>query len=278
MIESLITISIVGLVAGFIFSIPVAGPISILITSKSLNGDHRYCTFAAIGASIVDFLYCFIAVYSFTRLYELYRPIINYIFLFGSGFLFFIGVKILRTKLSLNAIQKSGDDPSTMKKKGGFWTGFMVNFLNPSLFIGWLLSSFLIMSVASDLGFNTGGLKNVIDNNIKAMNHIDTKHNNSDKNTNLPVIRKSDQSTEKNLIGFYQAKKSSIFPILISFCYAFFVAFGTIIWFYYFSMIIVKHRRKLKVPTINKIIQALGIALCFFGLFLAYKAFDALII
>ena len=166
MIESLSTISIVGLVAGFIFSVPVAGPISILITSKSLKGDHRYCISAAIGASIVDFLYCFIAVYSFTRLYELYRPIINYIFLFGSGFLFFIGVKIFRTKLSLNAIQKSEDDPPTMKKKGGFWAGFMVNFLNPSLFIGWLLSSFLIMSVVSDLGFNTGGLENVLNNNI----------------------------------------------------------------------------------------------------------------
>jgi threonine/homoserine/homoserine lactone efflux protein len=63
MIESIITISITGLLAGFIFSMPIAGPISILITSNALKGRLRYCKLVSLGASFADFTYVFIAVF-----------------------------------------------------------------------------------------------------------------------------------------------------------------------------------------------------------------------
>ena len=56
MLESLATISIIGLMVGFIFSVPVAGPISILITSHALKGEGRYCVRVAFG-TIVWFYY-----------------------------------------------------------------------------------------------------------------------------------------------------------------------------------------------------------------------------
>jgi len=59
MVSNFITISIVGLLAGFIFSVPVAGPISILITSNALKGKFWYSLKAAIGASFADFFLCF---------------------------------------------------------------------------------------------------------------------------------------------------------------------------------------------------------------------------
>jgi hypothetical protein len=43
MIESIITMSIAGLLAGFIFAMPITGPISILITSNAFKGRLRYC-------------------------------------------------------------------------------------------------------------------------------------------------------------------------------------------------------------------------------------------
>ena len=276
MIESLITISSVGLFTGFIFSIPVAGPISILITSNSLKGEFKYCVRAAVGASIVDFLYCFVAVFSFTQLYELYRPIIQYIFLVGAIFLFIIGIKIARTKLDISTLKKSEIKKAKRWEKGGFWTGFMLNLLNPSLFVGWMMSSFLVMTTVASLGFNTGGLESVLDNNIKAMNHIEERYNNHSNQPELPVIKKAVEKIDLNPDGKSKAK-SVIYPVLLSSSYALFVSFGTIIWFYYFSKLIVKHRKKLKVNTINRIIQCLGILLCFFGFFLAYKALVGLI-
>lgn len=86
MLESILTISVAGLIAGFIFSMPVAGPISILITSSALKGKLRYCNLVNAGASLADFIYILIAVYGFARLYPFYKPAIPYIFIAGSLF------------------------------------------------------------------------------------------------------------------------------------------------------------------------------------------------
>jgi threonine/homoserine/homoserine lactone efflux protein len=64
--------SIAGLLSGFIFSMPIAGPISILITSNALKGRLSYCNRVNLGASFADFTYVFIAVYGLTNDYPLY--------------------------------------------------------------------------------------------------------------------------------------------------------------------------------------------------------------
>ena len=91
MCESIITIAITGLVAGFIFAMPIAGPISILITSSALKGRLRYCNLVSLGASFADFTFVFIAVFGLTKLYSLYTPAIPYMFAAGSLFFFYLG-------------------------------------------------------------------------------------------------------------------------------------------------------------------------------------------
>src|SRR5664279_824754 len=105
MFESIITMSIAGFLTGFIFSMPIAGPVSIMITSNALKGRLRYCNLFNIGASLADFIYVFIAVFGLTRLYTYYKPIIPYIFLFGCLLLFFLGYKIFRTKFDIDHLE-----------------------------------------------------------------------------------------------------------------------------------------------------------------------------
>ena len=73
MTESLIVIICLGLFAGFFFSVPIAGPISILITSNALKGETRYCLRLALGGAIVEMIYVFIAVFGLTSIYNLYQ-------------------------------------------------------------------------------------------------------------------------------------------------------------------------------------------------------------
>lgn len=159
MTESLITISIVGLIVGFIFSMPVAGPISILVTSNALKGRLKYCNLVTVGASFADFVYVFAAVFGLTKYYSLYEPAIPYILLAGTVFLLYIGYKISKTRIDLEHLE----DKSILSKKirrherGGFITGFMLSFFNPTLFLSWLTSSFIVISLVASLGFNTGG-------------------------------------------------------------------------------------------------------------------------
>ena len=95
MISPFITIALIGLLAGFIFSMPIAGPISILITSNALSGRLRFCILAALGASFADFVYVFLGVLGLTETYHLYRPYIPYALILGSFFIIAIEIKIL---------------------------------------------------------------------------------------------------------------------------------------------------------------------------------------
>ena len=70
---------------------PIAGPISILITSSALKGRLRYCNMVSLGASIADFAYVFVAVFGLTRLYSFYKPAMPYIFSVGSIFFLYLG-------------------------------------------------------------------------------------------------------------------------------------------------------------------------------------------
>lgn len=251
---------------------PIAGPISILITSNALKGKMRYCTLATIGASFADFLYVFIAVFGLTKLYTLYKPIIPYILLGGAIFLLYIGFKIAKTKLDLEHIDEKGHLSKKIKEeRGGFWTGFMLNFLNPTLFIGWLTSSFFVISIVSSLGFNTGGLDTMIDQNVQQINNIEGKAIDTQKTIGYFKLDTS-KTKQQEIHKEDNAKLPNYFPLLISICYAFFLALGSIIWFYYFAYFLVKYRSKLNINILNRIIQGLGVALCLFGIFLAYTA------
>jgi threonine/homoserine/homoserine lactone efflux protein len=272
MTESLLTISIVGLLAGFLLSMPIAGPISILITSNALKGRMRYCTLATIGASFADFVYVFIAVFGLTKLYSLYKPFIPYILIIGAIFLIYLGVKTVKTKIDIDHFDNKGNLIGKVKEeRGGFLAGFLLNFLNPTLFIGWLTSSFIIISIVSSLGFNTGGLDTMIDKNVQQINNIEGKAIDSTKALSYLIVdslnlKKQEINKENN------AKLPDYFPLLISIFYATFLSLGSIVWFYYLSLFLVKYRSKINIVLINRIIQALGIALCGFGFFLGYTA------
>ena len=273
MSESLLTISIVGLLAGFIFSMPIAGPISILITSNALKGRLRYCNLATIGASFADFIYVFIAVFGLTNLYSWYKPVIPYVLLIGAVFLVTVGIKIFKTKVDLENIDDKSQLSGKIKKgRGGFWTGFMLNFLNPTLFLGWITSSFFVLSLVTSLGFNTGGLDKNIGDNFKEINKIEGK--NIQSKPEAPSYLKFDSvklvnhnATEEEVAHF-----PKYFPLLLSFFYALFLSVGSIIWFYYLAMLLSKFRHRINILIVNRIIQALGIVLCLFGVFLGYKA------
>jgi threonine/homoserine/homoserine lactone efflux protein len=271
MLESIITISVTGLLAGFIFSMPIAGPISILITSNALKGRMRYCILVSIGAFIADFTYVFIAVFGLTKLYSVYKPAIPYIFALGSLFSFYLGYKIIRTKIDIeNFEDKSHLNEKIQKRgKGGFFTGFMINFLNPTLFIGILTSSFFVISLIASLGLNTGGLAGKMDQNVKEIRNIDGSRIDTTK-----IISFDQLENFQRLKGNNHKKDNTIYPayfhLVISICYAFFISFGGIIWLYLLSYMIVRYRQRINIRIISLFIQSLGIVLCIFGLFFGY--------
>ena len=255
---------------------PIAGPISILVTSNALKGRVRYCNMVSIGASIADFVYVFAAVFGLTKFYSLYKPVIPYVLLAGTLFLLYLGYKISKTSLDLQHVK---DESSPLKKirkeDNGFLTGFLLNFLNPTLFLGWLTSSFIVISLVASLGFNTGGLDKSVDNSFKTINR--SSQDSTLKYRTLSYLHLDSVKIIKHkpaaeeLSGFPKS-----FPLLLSLSYAFFLSLGSVIWFFYLAIVLAKHRSRIDVNVVNRIIRLLALVLCLLGLFLGYKAIKML--
>jgi len=273
MIESVITISIAGILAGFFLSMPIAGPISILITSNALKGRLRYCNLVALGASFTDFGYVFVAVFGLTRLYSLYKPAIPYMLLAGAILFFLLGIKLFRTRLDINHLEDKSHltEKIAKRERGGFYTGLMINALNPTLFIGVLTSSFFVISLLSSMGFHTGGLAARMDQNVKEINQIE---GNKLIDTQPITIKQFEDfhigQTEE--IQPDTTEYPSYFHLAISTCYAFFLSVGSIIWFYLMAFLIVRFRTRINVKVLSVFIKSLGAILFSFGIYFVFVA------
>ncbi len=268
MIESILTLVIIGLLAGFIFSIPVAGPINIIITTNALSGKFRFCMRTAFGASIMEFFYVLIVVYGITALYTLYQPIIPYLLIAGSIVLIVVGIKIIKTRLTAKNLESKSILKDKIKNKGGFRTGVLINLTNPSLFLGWLISTFIVFSFASSIGLNTGGLDLIVNQNVESLKELAGKE----------FGQLDDITLEENIFEDAPRKRNNLSPILLAGIYALSVAIGGYLWLYIYTKLIVKYRQKFNLNILTKIIQALGVCLILISLYLAYRAFDLLFV
>jgi threonine/homoserine/homoserine lactone efflux protein len=281
MLESIITISIVGLLTGFVCSMPIAGPISILITSNAFKGRFRYCNMVNLGASFATFTYVFIAVFGLTKLFPYYKPAIPYIFSAGSILLLFLGYKIFRTKIDLEHLEDKSHRSEIIKKreKSGFYTGFMINFFNPTLIVGWFTTTFFVISFVSSLGFSTGGLTIAREKNIKEISSIDGSINGNFNNSILEdpkVLPLKQFDTIKNQTGDSKKEDHTKFPsyfhLVISIFNAFFITLGSVMWFFLLILLIARFRQIMNIKIINIIIGNLGIILCFTGVYFCFLA------
>jgi threonine/homoserine/homoserine lactone efflux protein len=259
MTESLIIILLLGLFAGFFFSVPIAGPISILITSNALKGRLRYCLRTAIGGAVIEIIYVFIAVYGLTSLYTYYQSAIPIILIVGSLFLLFVAYKIFNTKLKLEDLSKS-EIESNKENKGGLRTGLILNISNPSLFIGWFTSSFLLLSFASSIGLNTGGLDILMYENVTSMEEITGEK--------IESFEEFDLIPSDNISQPYM---ESLSTFVLSITYALMVGLGSFIWFYLLSKMLISFRDRININWLNGLVKILGLFLFGIGFYLIYE-------
>lgn len=260
MTESFIIIFILGLLAGFFFSVPIAGPISILITSNALKGKLRYCLRTAFGGAVIEIFYVFVAIYGLTALYTYYQKAIPIILIVGSVFLLFVAYKIFNTSLKLDQLGNKSKIKSKYANRGGLRAGLILNISNPSLFLGWFTSSFLLLSFASSIGLNTGGLDLLLYENVTSIEKITGEKIETLERLNLIPEELNDKPEKESL---------SIF--VLSLTYAITVGIGSFIWFYILSKVLVKYRERLNIDWLNRLIKGLGIFLFGIGFYLIFE-------
>jgi len=266
-LESFIVIAVTGFVLGVIMSIPAAGPITVLVISNALKGKLRYSHRVAYGAAVADFIYPFIAVYAFSNLYNFYESFTPYILFFGSALLIIVGLRFFYKNVDFEHLN---DDALVYDKdhnKGGFRTGLALNFFNPTLFIGWLVSSFLVINLVSSFGFDTGGLNSQMTHGIEDIQDKEINQQLEERKHALEEVLGNIDSTET----VPQTANTHVYIIALSFLYALMVSLGSTLWFYSLGSFVVNKRHLFRTSTINKIIHILGLFLVGVGIYFAVK-------
>jgi len=261
MLEIILTLFLVGAVTGFIYSMPIAGPISIIVVSRAFQGKVRFCHRIALGAAIIESVFVFIVVYGIAALYELYQPILPYFLLTGAIFVIVVGLKIRKQKIDLKSLESPEIVTDKYENRGGLRTGIVINLTNPTLLINWFIASFITLSFVSSIGLNIGGLDLILNQNIQSVSEITGSEfsqfeNNNDLSENDPQ----------------QSATQHVTPFIMSLTFALGVGIGIYLWLDILTKIIIKYREKIKTAILDKLIAALGIVLVGIGLFLGYQA------
>ncbi|HRP69737.1 MAG TPA: LysE family transporter [Turneriella sp.] len=127
--------AILGFASGFLGSVPVTGPIALLVFRSSLRGSFSSAMHIVLGASIAEALYCALATFGYIQIITAYPFLTKYIRYMGSIFLLLLGVLFLFQKIKI--VDEETPVVSANEKRGGFFTGFMISLLNPTLFLTW---------------------------------------------------------------------------------------------------------------------------------------------
>jgi threonine/homoserine/homoserine lactone efflux protein len=261
MLEIILTLLIVGFIAGFIYSIPVAGPISIIVLSKAFQGKLRFCERLTLGAAIIEFLFVFVAVYGLASLFQYYQPFVPYLLLLGAVLVIFIGFKMRKQKLDLKTLESQMIVTDKYENRGGLRTGLVLNITNPVLFINWIIASFITLSFVSSIGLNTGGLDMMLNQTMKSVSEITgTQFDQLENPTTVPSGNEISNTHE------------NVSPFIMSLVFALGVGIGAYVWLYLLARLIIKYREKINISALNILIYSLGVFLIGIGIFLGYKA------
>ena len=140
-----------GLLLGLILSISI-GPVIFAIIKQSLTNGKRSGYAFVVGVSSSDFVLLFICNV-FTSLFNLVLNHKSAIALAGAGFLLIMGLYTLFfKKLKLENMGSDGVNKSVSIKDlvSSYFSGFLMNTLNPSVFLFWFAWTAAINNSADD--------------------------------------------------------------------------------------------------------------------------------
>ncbi len=136
-----------GLAMGFCGSMPLTGPIAILVFQRGLFGRYRDGMAVAFGAALAECVYCGLAIAGFGALlesYEALRPVSRAI---SVVILLALGVWFVRARLPEQVGEAAGR-PGVDRLARELGQGFSITALNPTIVLNWSASIAVLYSLA----------------------------------------------------------------------------------------------------------------------------------
>jgi len=130
---SFVVVSLVALAFAFVGSLPLAGPIALLVVSNGVNGRHKEALRIALGAALAEGIYAFLAFWGFATFLARHRLVLPISHGVTAVILVALGARfvVFRVKEDEKAQEKPAAKPAR------FWLGFSISALNPTLLATW---------------------------------------------------------------------------------------------------------------------------------------------
>jgi threonine/homoserine/homoserine lactone efflux protein len=137
-----------GTILGFIGSMPISGPISLLVLHRGMLARYREGWAIGLGGAIPEGIYCALAILGVSAIRE--RFIVLDFLAKGLGivWLFAIGLYFLLTRqkhLEAGSVAK----PSGPQWAGPFCLGLSISTFNPTFFFTWSATVTMLYSIAN---------------------------------------------------------------------------------------------------------------------------------
>ena len=146
----MLLVAIIGYLFGFIGSMPVAGPIALLVFGRGLEGKNRAGLHIALGAAVAESIYAYLAFWGFSKVLDATPWVGTASRVGGAIILIGLGIWFLsrRTRSGGQESTSASQPPTRKGLKRNVALGFVITALNPALIATWGAAVTTLYSIA----------------------------------------------------------------------------------------------------------------------------------
>ena len=131
----MITASLIGFILGFVTSIPIAGPISILVFGRGLQNRGHSAVYLAVGSALAESVYAYLAFWGFSALLKGHPWIEPVSCALAAVILTALGIRFAAVRHRSPGHPQP--DQAVQGRKRSFFLGITITALNPTLAATW---------------------------------------------------------------------------------------------------------------------------------------------
>ncbi len=128
----MVVVLLIGFTLGFFGSVPLAGPIAVLVFAYGLDGRFRTGIFLSLGAALAESIYAYAAFWGVVTLLGRYPSIVLASHAVIGTLLIGVGIVLTRRELSAG-LEKT----SKPRHARALALGFAISIFNPTLLVTW---------------------------------------------------------------------------------------------------------------------------------------------
>ena len=127
---NLLVAAVLGTVIAFIGSVPIAGPLAVLILERAMTGRRAEGLFIAFGGALAEAVVAFVVALLFPLLFALSHTVVTVSRIAGAAIVGTIGLVLF---VHPDVVKH----PPTKRRSGSFLTGLVLSGVNPTLVATW---------------------------------------------------------------------------------------------------------------------------------------------